>query len=142
MSRRLTSRKPDLLQSVAAPRPVEVLGMSIAEFCQAHGFSENKYYMEARAGRGPDVMKIGARTIITREAAARWREQRTAESIAAKAAKAAAAETIDAIPKQESAKVAKPRLKASFDIERARAEIAEARAVIERASAAIEKASA
>jgi hypothetical protein len=133
MSRRIAHRKPELLQSSAltSARPLPIGSYSIREFCESNNISESKYYLEARAGRGPATFKVGSRTLISYESAAAWREARTAAHITAKAAEAAA--TL----KKE---VAKPRLKASSDIERARADIAEAMSEIERATAAIEKA--
>jgi hypothetical protein len=47
--------------------------MSIAEFCRRHSLSEPFYYKLQRQGRGPQTIRLGARTLITVEAAARWR---------------------------------------------------------------------
>jgi hypothetical protein len=46
---------------------------SIAEFCRRNSISVPFYHKLQRQGRGPQTMKIGARTLITVEAAARWR---------------------------------------------------------------------
>lgn len=49
---------------------------SITEFCQAHGgFTRQFFYKLLKQGKGPRLMKIGARTLISVEAAADWRRQ-------------------------------------------------------------------
>ena len=63
----------------AAPTAV----YSIPSFCQAHGISEALYHKLKNQGLGPDEMKLGARTLITFEAAARWRAVREAATAAA-----------------------------------------------------------
>jgi predicted DNA-binding transcriptional regulator AlpA len=55
---------------------------SIPEFCAAHGISESFYYKLKTQGLGPDEMQLGARRIISKESAAVWRAQRTAETAA------------------------------------------------------------
>jgi hypothetical protein len=131
MSRSIAHRKTESIRAATREaRSVPIGSLSIAEFCQSENISQSKYFKEARAGRGPDTHKVGSRTLIAIESAQRWREARTAAHLATKAAETAKVE-----------KVAKPHLKASSDIERARADIAEAVAKIERANAAIEKAS-
>lgn len=53
-------------------RPV----MTIAEFCAAHGgISRAFFYNLGNTGRGPRMMKIGRRSLITAESAAEWRER-------------------------------------------------------------------
>jgi predicted DNA-binding transcriptional regulator AlpA len=49
--------------------------LSVAEFCMAHGLSRSSYYKFRRAGDGPDEMKLGARTLISVEAAEAWRRR-------------------------------------------------------------------
>lgn len=46
--------------------------MSVRAFCLAHGISRSFFYRLLRRGEGPAVVKVGARTFITREAAQRW----------------------------------------------------------------------
>jgi predicted DNA-binding transcriptional regulator AlpA len=53
---------------------------SVSEFCQAHGISRGMFYNLVRDGRGPRVMKVGTRTLISHEAAADWRRQMEAEA--------------------------------------------------------------
>ena len=56
------------------------LALTILQFCSAHGISEGFFYKLKKQGCGPREMKLGARTLITMEAAAEWRAQREAES--------------------------------------------------------------
>jgi predicted DNA-binding transcriptional regulator AlpA len=53
---------------------------SIIEFCQRHGLSRSGFYNAVKAGEGPVLMKIGNRTLISREAAERWRRDREVKS--------------------------------------------------------------
>jgi hypothetical protein len=52
--------------------------MSIPEFCYAHSISEDFYFKLKRQNEGPDEMAVGARTLISVEAAAAWRRKREA----------------------------------------------------------------
>ena len=47
----------------------------IVEFCLRHGISRATLYNLWRDGKGPRRMKVGARTLISREAAEDWRRQ-------------------------------------------------------------------
>jgi hypothetical protein len=47
--------------------------MSIAEFCRRHDLSQPFYFKLQKQGRGPKTIKLGARTLITVEAASKWR---------------------------------------------------------------------
>jgi len=58
---------------------------SIPEFCNAHRISKEFYFKLQRAGLGPRTMKIGARTLISIEAAAQWRRDCEANADAEKA---------------------------------------------------------
>lgn len=49
---------------------------TIDEFCRAHGFSRAHYFNLQNRGEGPRVMRVGARALISREAAAEWRRAR------------------------------------------------------------------
>ena len=51
---------------------------TIQEFCHAHRFSRAKLYQLWDAGAGPRIMKVGAKVLISAEAAADWRRQREA----------------------------------------------------------------
>jgi predicted DNA-binding transcriptional regulator AlpA len=46
---------------------------SVDEFCNSHRISRTNFYRLKRRGEAPQTMKVGARTLISREAAARWR---------------------------------------------------------------------
>ena len=50
--------------------------LSIPEFCRRHQISMAMYFKIAREGIGPRVMRVGRRTIISREAAEAWRRER------------------------------------------------------------------
>jgi len=65
------------------------LAMSIYAFCVLHNISEDQFYKMQREGWGPDTMAVGSRTLISHEAAARWRVQREAEAKKDAAKKAA-----------------------------------------------------
>lgn len=56
--------------------PIERMAYSIPEFCTANGISRAHYFNEKKAGRGPREMHVGARVLISKEAAADWRRQR------------------------------------------------------------------
>jgi predicted DNA-binding transcriptional regulator AlpA len=53
---------------------------SVQEFCSRHSISRSSYYNLTTAGIGPKTFKLGTRTLISREAAARWRAEREAAS--------------------------------------------------------------
>jgi hypothetical protein len=53
---------------------------SIRAFCDRHSISESFFHKLQSLGLGPAIMKVGSRTLISREAAATWR--RTRERIA------------------------------------------------------------
>ena len=46
---------------------------SFQEFCRLHSISRAFLYKLIKSGRGPKVLKIGTRSLITDEAAADWR---------------------------------------------------------------------
>jgi hypothetical protein len=56
---------------------------TVAEFCDAHRISRSMLYELWNAGRGPRVIKIGVKNIITAEAAAEWRAANLVEPTAA-----------------------------------------------------------
>jgi hypothetical protein len=59
-----------------AERGLEPLAFSIAEFAELHGISIDHYFRLARLGLGPRVMRLGHRTLISRESASEWRRAR------------------------------------------------------------------
>ena len=58
------------------------LALSIPEFCEAFSISEDFFYKLKRQGKAPRQMKVGARTLISMEAAAEWRREREAAAVA------------------------------------------------------------
>jgi hypothetical protein len=49
--------------------------LSVAAFCRVHSISRSFLYKLIRAGRGPPVVKLGRKTLIATEDAARWRHE-------------------------------------------------------------------
>jgi hypothetical protein len=57
---------------------------TVAEFCQAYRISRSKLYQLWDADIGPRVLKIGAKILITIDAARDWqRERETASNVEA-----------------------------------------------------------
>src|SRR5260370_21874123 len=48
---------------------------TVPEFCSAHRISRALFYIMARDGRGPRLIKAGRRTLISAEAAEHWRRR-------------------------------------------------------------------
>ena len=67
----ITGRKPCATDTA-------VDAFSIASFCQRHGISESFFHKLKAKGVGPVTMRVGARTLISAEAAARWQREREA----------------------------------------------------------------
>jgi hypothetical protein len=61
----------------------ESLAYSVEQFCKAHSISRATFYNLAKEGKGPRLMRIGKKPLISTEAAADWRRQMEAESAAA-----------------------------------------------------------
>jgi hypothetical protein len=57
--------------------PKDVDADSVPEFCRRHRISEAFAYKLWAKGEGPEVMRVGKRTLVPREAQARWRAART-----------------------------------------------------------------
>ena len=71
----------DRPQARAPPAPLgaEIRAYSIPEFCCVHGgMSQAFFHALVAKGKGPRLMKVGARTFITVEAAAEWRRAQEA----------------------------------------------------------------
>lgn len=57
---------------------------SVDEFCATHGgMSRVMFYELLKTGRGPRIMKVGRRTLVSVEAAAEWRRRMEQETEAA-----------------------------------------------------------
>ena len=48
---------------------------TIDEFCQSHAISRATFYNLRKRGTAPRIFKVGARTLISADAAAEWRER-------------------------------------------------------------------
>ena len=62
-------------QAPRAPPQHRSGAYSVAQFCEAYGVSVGFLYKLWAKGEGPDVMKVGTRTLITFAAADRWSRQ-------------------------------------------------------------------
>ena len=69
----VTGRKPHATAAGGDAATVPVACYSIKSFCKAHGISQELYFKLKRLGKGPRTMAVGARTLISLEAAADWR---------------------------------------------------------------------
>jgi len=49
-------------------------------FCAAHSISRALFYKLLKEGKGPRMMRVSRRPLITREAAAEWRERMERET--------------------------------------------------------------
>jgi hypothetical protein len=70
--REVTGRKPSRSAQRAIEGPPPAV-YDIPGFCLAHKISTDHFYRLQRSGEGPVTMKVGARTLISYESAARWR---------------------------------------------------------------------
>jgi hypothetical protein len=74
----VTGRRPSAPDKI---EPVDRDAYSVEAFARAHSLSVAMFYKLRAQGLAPACFKVGARTLISREAAARWRvarEQATA----------------------------------------------------------------
>jgi predicted DNA-binding transcriptional regulator AlpA len=88
--REVTGRKPGVSNHLIKqslpdpeddePNPPPRLAMSIPEFCVAVGISEDFFYKLKRQGQTPRLMKIGARTMVSVQAASDWLIEREGEA--------------------------------------------------------------
>jgi hypothetical protein len=62
----------------------EPLGaLSIERFCDEYDICRGTFHKLQRTGKGPKIMKVGTRTLITRSAALEWERKMLAETEAA-----------------------------------------------------------
>lgn len=80
MTKTTLMRSAALPHAVSAPPMPEPDAFGIDEFCRRHGLCRATFYNLQSAGRAPRTMKVGARVLISREAAADWRRQMEAET--------------------------------------------------------------
>jgi len=53
---------------------------SVDSFCKRHSISRPFFYRLLQEGKGPKIIKLGRRTLITRESAAEWRKRMERET--------------------------------------------------------------
>ena len=63
-------------KSCALMRSPPRTAYSVREFCCLHGIGRSTFYALLAAGLGPRTFKVGARTLISAEAAEEWRRTR------------------------------------------------------------------
>jgi excisionase family DNA binding protein len=54
--------------------------ITVREFCETHRISRSTFYNLIRTGRGPRVMKIGEKTMVSQEALQDWYRASEAEA--------------------------------------------------------------
>jgi hypothetical protein len=64
---------------------------TIAKFCEDNSISRSTYYNLDKIGKGPRVIRLGQKIIITDQAEADWQREREAEPVATMKPKTAAA---------------------------------------------------
>ncbi|MFK4724842.1 putative DNA-binding transcriptional regulator AlpA [Bradyrhizobium niftali] len=57
---------------------------TVQQFCADHNISRATFYNLLNEGKGPTVMKVGTRTLVSVEAAAEWRRRMEAQPSATK----------------------------------------------------------
>lgn len=53
----------------------EIITYDVVTFCKQHHISRSLFYKLVRENRGPKLMRVGRRTLITEQSAKKWREQ-------------------------------------------------------------------
>jgi len=71
----LEAKIAEIARNRRGEEPIQRACYSIREFCTAHGISDHMFFKLVRQGRAPRTMRVGARTLISMEAAAEWRRQ-------------------------------------------------------------------
>ena len=84
------NRKGQLKSASAVPHhedasTIHPAADSVARFCQSHGISKATFYNLIREGHGPATMKVGRRTLISRESAEVWRRRMEAATAGTRA---------------------------------------------------------
>ena len=54
--------------------------LSVDQFCALNGISRRLFYDLQKQGRGPHIMKVGKRTLVSRDAAIAWRRRMESET--------------------------------------------------------------
>lgn len=58
--------------------PVDLKAYTISQFCEAYNMSIWTYFRLAKAGNGPEIMKLNQKTLIAIADAEAWQETRKA----------------------------------------------------------------
>lgn len=53
---------------------------TVPQFCDEHNISRTHFYALLKEGKGPRLMRVGRRTLISLEAAADWRRRMESET--------------------------------------------------------------
>jgi len=72
----IESKFAGITRNGRAGEPIPLACYSIRQFCAAHDISEDMFFKIQRQGFAPKTMRVGARTLISIEAAAEWRHER------------------------------------------------------------------
>ena len=71
----LESKIARIARHRCAREPIPPVCYSVKEFCVAHAISSDMFFKLKRRGLAPRTMRVGARTLISVEAAAEWRRE-------------------------------------------------------------------
>jgi predicted DNA-binding transcriptional regulator AlpA len=66
-------------ESITGHRPA----LSVDDFCEKYRICRASFYNLLKTGRGPKVLKLGARTLVSAEADDEWRQQYERDSVSA-----------------------------------------------------------
>lgn len=64
-------------------RSIDPPTYTVSQFCDCHNISRAFFYQLCKKGSGPQVLKLGRRTLISGEAAAEWRRRLQAMALLA-----------------------------------------------------------
>lgn len=53
---------------------------TVAQFCDDHNVSRTHFYSLLKEGKGPRLMRVGRRSLVSSEAAADWRKAMEAQT--------------------------------------------------------------
>ena len=73
-------RGADFTNAACKAHEIARAAYSVNAFCEAHAISRALFYKLLKSGDGPRIMKCATRTLISVEAAAKWRRQMEAEA--------------------------------------------------------------
>ena len=63
---------------------MSIEAFTISQFCEAHNFSRAFFYILKKKGQAPQIIELGGKRLITREAAEAWRAGLTSDKGQAK----------------------------------------------------------